>query len=570
MQTMTITSQSGHVVRAEGFIVRVDGQIRRDIHPLRISLRAGPDFGQAELVMGNPLCRHFHELAALPAVGRGVVLSSAQADQAVLEGVISEHHAFAGQEQDELRIQVRHVLGERLGGALWGRYQQNEGQAAFVYYGQCTFNDEAAGLASDSTFSLGRGQSRIFAPPGKGRLWSVADILCYLLICHAPSSVPLPDLSELAALAGDIYPPSLPLTGLSLGEALAKVAQHAGLILTGRTGGLGGQPDSYICFQRTGAGRRRSVCLQMPGQKLSLAGSNLWKARIALHRRTGQAGVLLLGAPRRYESTFTLQKGWDPAVQSSDYNRFVRSRQNSWDNVAYVFRRWVLNEGGLYDDAPYNLPAWNSSSISEQDFFLRVPRRFEPCLSVDPAGATRGIVVEISTDSGQSFRRYGGPVRIAHDQCAVVLADDTLPSEYFQAALAGTAQVRVTATVAADQRLYYYIPGDADCGVRVLGFPQARWDQVHAASIFVGQPDALQRDDAARLEQIAQTLRRASNSLEAHVSLAWLDCLWQVGDKVQAIDGRGLDLGGPAGQMPLVHAIDHDCQNCLTALTITG
>ena len=45
----------------------------------------------------------------------------------------------------------------------------------------------------------------------------------------------------------------------------------------------------------------------------------------------------------------------------------------------------------------------------------------------DPIGqavlASRGIVVEISCDAGATYRRYGGPVRAAHDQCAIFLAD---------------------------------------------------------------------------------------------------------------------------------------------------
>jgi hypothetical protein len=126
--------------------------------------------------------------------------------------------------------------------------------------------------------------------------------------------------------------------------------------------------------------------------------------------------------------------------------------------------------------------------------------------------------------------------------------------------------------VAADQRLYYYIPGESGCGVTVLEFPQARWANVHSSSLFAGQgpTSPLVRDDSQRLEQIAQTIRRSNVTLEAHVTLAWLDCLWQVGDMVEAVDGRGLSLGGAGGQMPLVTRIDHDCPHCLTELVITG
>ena len=126
-----------------------------------------------------------------------------------------------------------------------------------------------------------------------------------------------------------------------------------------------------------------------------------------------------------------------------------------------------------------------------------------------------------------------------------------------------TLEVRVTATVEADARLTAEVQGDAGtiCEIRDYS-DRAAWRKVHSTSIFYGDPalgEPQERDDAEALQRLAvRCAEAAADAVEAELTLGWVATSYTVGDIVEAIDGRGLELAGNAECKPFVRSVAHD------------
>jgi len=569
------------VIRPPSLAVYVDGRRLRDLHVDRWTVLPAPAFGRATVTMAMARRygpdRRVEDLARLPAVGTRLhICLPAATRHALFDGVVTRHLAHVGPDAEQLAAEADDFLSVLLAAPIAGRWQVRDGAPTLLPTGVAVFNDTTAGLASPAVYSIQGRACRIFQPAPDGQPWSVADILGYLFAAHVPPEVGAPGLDELDPPAGGIVPHRLSLANVALAEALARVAGLGGLAIRGSLDGASQAIRRALVTYRPGRnGRPRPIRLQRAGQTLDPRGTNLWKGRLAMRRRPARRRIVILGGVKRYESTFALQPGWDAGGESYHYRDFVRDEASDWPAVADVFRKWVLNESGRYSAEPYNLPAFDFATISADDFLLTVARRFEECLSVGPGRQRIGVVVEISCDDGATWRRYGGPVRIASDECAVHLADDALPADYFQAALDRVAAVRVTATVASDCRLRAEVRGDPGCRVEIVEMPSACWTKVHTSSVFhakEGWCAPNEQDDSDRLAQIASRLAESgAGAVEAELTLGWLDPTCNVGDVVERIDGRRLDLAVFDGAAPGVCAVEHRAgADQTTVLTVSG
>lgn len=582
MDFVSLHPASPHsAIRPPFLAVYVDGQRRRDVHVDAWTILPAPAFGKATvtMAMGRRFGpdRRIEDLARLPAVGaRLQIRLPAGWQHALFDGVVTRHLGRVGPEAEQLAAEADDALSVLLAAPLTGRWQVSDGAPALLPTGAAVFNDRTAGLASVAISSIRGRPCRIFQPAPDGQPWSVADILAYLFAAHMPADVAVPGPDELDALGGAIVPRRLSLAGVPAAEAMARVAGLAGLAVRGGLDGSGQSTRRGLLTYRPGrGGRRRPIRLQQAGHVLDPRGTNLWKARVAVRRRPSRRGIVVLGGLKRYESTFILQPGWDPTAESYHYRDFVRDEAADWPAVADVFRKWVLNESGRYSAQPYSLPAFDFATISADDFLLSIDRGLEACLSVGPGRQPMGVVVEVSCDDGATWRRYGGPVRVASDECAVHLADDALPADYFQAAVDHLAAVRVTATVVSDTRLRAEVPGDPGWAAHVVDIPSAAWAKVHAGSVFcakAGWDPPEEADDSDRLAQIASRLAESdAGAIEAELALGWLDPTCSVGDIVEGIDGRRLDLAVFDGAAPSVRAIEHRAgDEQTTVLTVSG
>ena len=569
MTTLTVhpASPASRVLRPRPLAVYVDGGRRRDLHVESFSLLPAPDFGRATLglTMGDRHrpARGLENVSALPLPGSRVWLCLGPGRQhIVFDGIVTRHLVGVGPDREQLGLEAEDALTVILGTRLCGRWEVSDGHPVFVPAAKCVFNDGQRGLATTSSYSIGGRACRIFAAAEDGQTWSVADVLGYLLAAHVPADVEATLPAEVESLAAAIYPPRLSLTGLTVGEALARVCSAAALAIYGPCSLEAGSCQRGLAFYHPGrTGRQRSVRLQQRGADLDGRQTNLWKGRISIGRRPARRSILVLGALKTYESTFELQPCWDPALATYDYRDFVRSEAPDWLAVADVYRQWALNEAGQYCGEPHELDAFDFATINGDDFLVSKPRCFRPCLSRGRGGETLGVVVEVSDDSGSSWLRYGGAVRTSREECAIYLADDALGADYFQAALAGTVRMRVTAAVEADRRLSVMVAGDG--GVEVVEFPAGRWARVHEGSVFYEDedlPEPDERDDTDRLTQLARTVALGdAGTLEAELTLAQLDGTCTVSDIIERVDGRGLELASFPGSAPHVRKVEHRC-----------
>ncbi len=561
--------------------VHVEGRRRRDMHVESWRTVPAPEFGKAKLTLAMASRRgpdhRLEHLAALPGVGRRLQIRLPGARPRVLfDGFVTKHVARVGPDVEQLDIEVEDALARLLGAPIAGRWQASGAVLKFVENEQCLFNDGRESLASFATHAVGARSCRVFQPAPPGQPWSVPDILGYLLAAHVPAEIACPSLEELEGLASGIWPGRVSLTGLTVCEAIARIASLGGLAVRGSLNWAEGALTRGLVFYRPGRiGRRRPVRLQRHGEKLDSRRSDLWKGQLVVGRRPARRGILVLGDWKRYESSFELARAWEASLESYRYSSFVCGDSPDWPAVKDVFRKWALNEAGAYSGPPCNLPVFDFSSISEQDFFLSTPRRFKPCLSLGRDGRSLGVVVEVSLDDGAHWKPYGGPIRVSTDECALYLAGDALPGEYFQAALSHEARLRVTATVVSDRRIAVQLAGESGCGLEVVQMLKARWAKVHSGSIFCQRSDLpapAERDDTACLMQLARNFSESdAGAVEAEMTLGWLDPNWNVGDIVDRIAGRELSLATFPGSAPCVQAVEHRCgEEWQTRLTLRG
>jgi len=572
MPTLTLSppTAASHAFRPPQPRVYVNGR-RMPLDVLQWEALPAPQFGRAVVAAryrGTAKAAETLHDPRLPAIGAEVRICAGDGGAELL-GEVTGRTARWGGDGARPSAEITHRLFSLLASPMESRWQARDGALEAVEQAHVRFNTGEDGYASRNTFLVAGRETRVFAAEAEGQSWTVADALAYLLACGAPQAVDTPSLEELEELAGELDLGPVDATGRTTADALAHVAHWGGLELRAARQGLG-----LIAYRPGRQGRRRRVAIQPAGQRLSTIQTNLLRGEVSFERRPGRRGLLALGARKRYESTFALSPGWDASLETDRWRDFVRSESDQWEQVGDVYRKWVLNEHGWYGQAPWELPTEGFSAISEADFTADVPRRFLPCLSSDESGQSLGVVVEVRLSPDDDWQRWRGPLWCSPDECAVYLGGDALPAEYFQAAVDHSAQVRVTAVVEADARLRCELEGDPNVPRDIVDLSsRAHWRKVHATSIFAelaeaGQAD--ERDDSALLERVASRHGEAtSRAAEGRLVLGWADPSFHVGDLIERIDGRPLDLCAHPDAAAFVQAVRHDFQDTqTTTLTV--
>ncbi len=578
MATLTIPplSQSSLITKVRRVRIYVDGLRRRDLAILSWVQSTAPDFGSAIITVSqtgtSSRDEGFDSLADLPAVGTEVLIQT-EGDpvEAELFGRVASHDLDISDEAGSYpRATIEHHLISAFEKTINSRWQEQDGQAVQIPNSRAVFNSNQSNLVCDDTVTIRGRKGRLFSSAATARRWSVADALGYLLATEAPGEIVVPSQGELDGLAGGIDLGRMNITGMSALEAMVQIAKRGGLGIRSSHAGLG-----VVIYRVGGPGRVQNVRLQPAGEKLETDKTNLWRGSITFKQRPSHRGVLALGQRKQYESTFSLSKGWDTSLETSRWRDFTRSHSPDWTGLSDVYRKWVLNEHSQYSQSPWNLSTYNLSSLDSDDFLINAPRSFLPCLARDWAGNSLGIVVEFRLDSSSAWQRWTGPMWSSGDECSVYLSGDSLPGQYFQAAVAGTVQVRVTATVTSDVKLSAEITGDAGNIRQVIDLAdRAVFRKVHPTSVFYQHPSLpspAQRDDTAVLKGIAWRLADiVSTATEAELTLGSVDTTYRVGDIIAQVEGRLFELGSNTYTKPSVLSVRHDLGDKQTTTLIVG
>lgn len=390
------------------------------------------------------------------------------------------------------------------------------------------------------------------------RLLDAVETLAAFMGVEISTAGVTPDIAA-APLAGDIN------LSAPWGQMLAAVLEPYGLALRRELFITGGAITQRVRLITQQGGSL--VRITPPRQ-----GGDVLRVRCTAPVTRSRLWVAQAHAPR-VEGTFTLLPGWSPHLEGLPDEAYTRTANPAFDDVANVYRLWSLNEDGRFTLPPFE----RGNPFDLAGFFgdeslrgLRASLRFETCLTLDDAGRGRSIVVEVSEDSGDTWARYPGDVLPRNDSAAVYLNDAQLPPGFFTAAKAGTARVRVTATLQSPAPL---------TASRWLGNPFAGTDpprvislddtfalrRVHASSIHRAGIDAglLTADEidqrAAMRAWLARRVarERANPTNDGGGLIVELSGVWptlRVGDRLAGVTGAGLDAGHPLTLLPARHA----------------
>lgn len=531
--------------------VYVDGNRRRDLKVLTWDVLGPPVFGRVALLLHSTThptrSIRMERPDELPPIGADVRVRPRRSSEAVdFQGKVVAHRLVLDEDGERLGADVEHGLSQALAAVIASRWHANGSGVKVVKNVLVRFNAERDGLASATSRAVGSRWAHVFDASASARRWTAAEALAYVIATAVPSNVRVPSLSELGRLGGRIDPGTVDITGLTVAEALARIAGRAGLEVRAARQGLG-----IELYQPGAPGRPANVSWQRAGGTFARSKTNLWKGHLVIRRRPAHRSVL------------ALEPGWDPALETSRWRDFARGHSPNWPLLADVYRKWVLNEHGWYSVAPWNLPAGDFSGISAEDFLLSRPRQLLPCLSCDLNGASLGVAVEVRCAAGDPWRPWRGPVWVSRDECAVYLGGEALPGEFFQAAVSGDASVRVTATIEADARLTVELAGDPNQATVVVDASHiVRWQKVHASSAFAGREDLGppdERDDSDALVELAQRHSEVvSTALRGTLTLGWVDVSCHVGDTVEQVKNRAIELRPSPDRLAFVRAVRHD------------
>ena len=416
----------------------------------------------------------------------------------------------------------------------------------------------------------GQRPRRLFVAPeaDTAEAWTAAEAANYLVGFYASASwLSLPSAGEIEQLFGDEILEDLRLEGRSVLDALEHLARRVGLRATvALSRDAAGQLTRALVLVGRGLGRRVSLYHQMPGQTYSRVRTFMEKLDARIDWSEALARIELVGDLKLYESTFELQPGWDPGKENEDPTAYRRSGNPNFAPLADVFRKWVLNEAGDYNGAPYLLSGpYDFSSLFENETSLPRRRRFLPTISSGAMGESYGVHVELSYDDGATWTRYEGPVRVLRDECGIYLAGDRLPAALYRAAKHDEYRCRVTATVESDSRLRATAErenlADDHRGRRqwLDVSSDFHYRLVDAASIFApGSSRAV--DDTLRLQGLADDLFEAGRRapVPARVTLPTFSTSYRLGDAIDGVRYRYTRLKREAAGIetdPLVEAV---------------
>jgi hypothetical protein len=258
----------------------------------------------------------------------------------------------------------------------------------------------------------------------------------------------------------------------------------------------------------------------------------------------------------RVESTFDLVGGWDPALEGQPDDEYNKNKSSNFTTYADVYRRWVLNEDGFYTGAPYNRgPAFDLTTFFGGANVDPQPLAFQSNLTLDGFGSPLKPIVEMSTDSGLNWSVYPKSTSILDDRAGVYLSSVSLPANFLTAAKAGTARVRVTASLLSPLRVE--IPrwhGNAFTSVLAplvfdlsdrFRFQRVNKNSVHYTGVLTGTLAADEVDHSnPMLGWLVRRLGRHSRDGRATLELAGAWPLIRPGDCLREVRGPGAAANG--------------------------
>ena len=389
------------------------------------------------------------------------------------------------------------------------------------------------------------------ASDASGPPWRLVDALAFLA---AAAALPLSWRSIDDRLKREPLSRSLDLD-TDLATALERLLTPGGLTLACRPEGRSGGVPRRIEVVDAGTARR----VRIPARPAAVAVDRESRPKTATK-------WIALGGRNAAEATFDLVGGWDPGLETASDTAFDRTASPDFALYRDVFRTWVLNEDGRFTGEPFHRgPAPDLAAVFDHPRWTPRPLRLGDTLTPDTTGRPRRPVVEVTFDGGATWSAVTGRVLILDDRAGVYLDDDTLDPAWLSGVRAGTARLRVTATLTDPSPLRVErwdgnpFAGDTREAVVDAG---DRFERRYVdASSVIGQPDASVDDrDALRTwldRRIDDNADAARQGLRVHLPGSGFTAL-QTGDRVPLDDlADALPIEAKPAQHGRVTRIEH-------------
>lgn len=321
---------------------------------------------------------------------------------------------------------------------------------------------------------------------------------------------------------------------------------------------------------------------------------------------------LVVGGVKRWEMTVPLVPGWLPEldldnvavvdradakalavtpdiveflgdlVEDIPWFRKYHKRGADFDQHRDVARLWVLNEDGAFDGASYNRNApfdnyqpFDFSTVADRE--VTAPgawtRRLRPLMTTitrDDRGDGLGVFVEVSYDSGATWHRPVGAVKIdkvrgairfdlSNPTAMVEEGGDFLINNMWFALIDQVFRVRATAVIESDERLSVSAAANPAATPTIrqnalllyqpnnFAFASRNNTTNALTSIFAGpQSGEVNQTHEAALAARRIADEKQSGVVKAVARIPWLDEQIALGDRIEGIDGRDVSLDGLA------------------------
>lgn len=558
------SEQKQLTLAAASVSVMVDGALCPDLEPIEIVRSGWPDFSWARLTY-NPAARTDQTIKAVENLGvefaagrniciqqhyNGVPPGAATLGLPIFRGHIDSLQTELSPDGESVEIIARNFGADLKRLTAYGqRVAKADGSGVFMAGLDTVFNPNSRGNADSTPIEVADKRYTAFcAEPSRGRLWSYAEVIDYLLCEHVlTGQLQRPTLDQLKTQTDNQTVRDLDVTGLNLAEALHRCCKRIGLEFKFVPRLVPTGPDQAIVFYKAGTGRAIELNCQQAGQQFSISRTNIATLNSSrsfwpvTHKYIGQ------GDFKVYEATFELVKAWDPNLEDTDYDKFSPSTNPNFYQVKDVYRKWCLNEAGQYSEAPYNQgDAFDFSKIFGNSNFARHRRRFHPALSADKLGRSLGYFLQVSFgDAENNWWQYLHAFNILLDECGMWLSSDQLDVGTWFASLQDDLKFRITASVVSDERLTCTVadgPVNSAAPVveHVMTLPrQFKYRKVSNQSIFADSSDdtlgvADEVDDSdAVCRHVRQTAAASPEVIETfEVQTPSLVFDYQLGDTV--------------------------------------
>jgi len=392
-----------------------------------------------------------------------------------------------------------------------------------------------------------------------GESWALADLLAALsgdlnvewstdllepFLCSAPL---LTNMSRLKSLRG----------------ILRMISDRFGLLM--RVERRRGSNEAFGVWRTIDHGPVVSLRLDETGT--SRIRDERWIARLA-----DCPGVMLTATGQhRIEGTFSLRPGWDPDGEGLTVSEYDRSTSTDFASVREVFRRWVLNEDGAYNEPPYSQSEFDSRAYFDDPLEPKRVLRLESMFTNAWTDAEHRWCVEYSVDSGVSWADLAVRFLNLTDRGGLQIVENDLPSGFAAAGNAGSLRLRVTASLTAiqptEQHRFIGNPFNARQIKRViplkdnLGLSRVGSTSRFYSDVRNGLLSAYEHDDTQMVERYLAVVdpRAFGEKSMIDVSLGPVDPSWRIGDRVRRFIGTGwrIDLSGISTRYPSVIRVRH-------------